>query len=297
MLITEDLLYAGKDKDGGWSREQLRLIGADDFEILPDIYWKNRFLLNDIPNEAAERFVALAGAGESALYEAETSDRRYSRCPLLMYQGCFPRSRPDDPASDYVGIPELAANPPFVPLPQEYKGFKYMWKGDLLHNKRGAAVVSADGSWEEYWRDGEPRLIRATRPITRAETEGELLQYREIAPYQACADAAYQSRSERLEWNYRHYRIEDGRGIPIHGTSRHKNTKLVLRFKRGFLDGDTRSGNGKLLVKPAYEREGHIEYWRYGLLHRDNGQPAVIAQNGAVKEWWVNGVFLRMERT
>lgn len=44
----------------------------------------------------------------------------------------------------------------------------------------------------------------------------------------------------------------------------------------------------KLIIQPAVETEGHIEYWRKGMLHRDNGEPAVYAEGFSVKEWWEN---------
>lgn len=69
-----------------------------------------------------------------------------------------------------------------------------------------------------------------------------------------------------------------------------KNDKeVVMRFRHGLLDGDSFTKDGKLIIQPAVETEGHIEYWRKGTLHRDNGEPAVYAEGFSVKEWWENG--------
>ncbi|MDR1904855.1 MAG: hypothetical protein LBQ88_21555 [Treponema sp.] len=47
------------------------------------------------------------------------------------------------------------------------------------------------------------------------------------------------------------------------------------------------------MIPPGASEEGCLEYWRNGLLHRDNNLPAVIS--GGIKEWWFNGVFIRAE--
>ena len=205
-----------------------------------------------------------------------------------MYQGCKPRPDKEYPEDSSIGIPELAR---LAPPDTDYAA---LWENDRLHGTRGdAAVVSQDGAWEEYWSEGELWLIRAARPITRVESEGELLQYRNIAPFEKTnTDAQYRSQSRRLEWNYLHEKLFGADG----GIDRDGDSKGIKRFKGGYLDGDTFTKAGKRLVKPAYEEEGHLEYWRHGLLHRDNGQPAVIAENGRVKEWWVNGVFIKAEQ-
>ena len=52
--------------------------------------------------------------------------------------------------------------------------------------------------------------------------------------------------------------------------------------------------DGRLItVKPAVEKEGHIEFWRQNKLHRQDGEPAVISEGFAVKEWWENGIRIR----
>ena len=68
--------------------------------------------------------------------------------------------------------------------------------------------------------------------------------------------------------------------------------EVLLRFRHGFLDGDSFAKNGTPLTQPAVERpsDGHLEYWRQGRLHRDNGEAAVIAAGFTKKEYWVNGV-------
>lgn len=67
-----------------------------------------------------------------------------------------------------------------------------------------------------------------------------------------------------------------------------KNT--ILRFRNGYLDGDILNDNGSIIVsKPAVDAPGHQEYWREGMLHRDNGLPAVISEGFSHKEWWENG--------
>ena len=69
-----------------------------------------------------------------------------------------------------------------------------------------------------------------------------------------------------------------------------KNDKeIILRFRNGLLDGDSFTKEGKLIVQPAVETEGHIEYWRKGKLHRDNNLPAVSTNGFTEEEWWENG--------
>ena len=60
---------------------------------------------------------------------------------------------------------------------------------------------------------------------------------------------------------------------------------VLLRLKNGVLDG------GQL---PAVECEdtGHVEYWKDGLLHRENGLPAVITNFGTQEEFWREGKLL-----
>jgi hypothetical protein len=279
MIITEELLEAGKNKHGGWSREQLHLIGAADFKTLPDYYWKNRFICTAVDHVRAERFIELRDADEGAYYELTINDRRYSPFPNLMYQG------------------SIAEKAGFTPPPVSWRSV--LMKNNLLHGLNGtAALVSEDGTWEEYWEEGALFLIRATRPIIMIEPEGTLLRYRNIAPFEKePIDPSYRSRSRRLSWNYTHKKIRDAQFIPVDGVKQYRGSKVIQRFKNGFLDGDSSTGSGRSLVKPAYEDEGHVEYWRDGVLHRDTNRPAVISGNGKIKEWWFNGVFIRKEET
>lgn len=60
-----------------------------------------------------------------------------------------------------------------------------------------------------------------------------------------------------------------------------KGGRVILRFDEdGLLDGGER---------PAVEGDGHLEYWKHGVLHRDYGLPAVVADNYLTKENWKNG--------
>lgn len=71
--------------------------------------------------------------------------------------------------------------------------------------------------------------------------------------------------------------------------------EIILRFRNGLLDGDSYTKDGKLIVQPAVETEGHIEYWRAGRLHRDNGLEAISSENFTVKEYWENGIRVEKE--
>lgn len=73
-----------------------------------------------------------------------------------------------------------------------------------------------------------------------------------------------------------------------------KNDKeIILRFRHGLLDGDSFTKDGKLIVQPAVETEGHIEYWREGKLHRADGLEAVYTDGFTVKEYWENGIRIK----
>jgi hypothetical protein len=244
-------------------------------------------MLAEISDEAAERFVELAGEGEAVYYEKETRDRRHSRFPNYMYMGVKPRE-------DYRGVPELAGvAPPETGYAANWDYTEY-WGDGVDEGKRDAKIAGVDGRYEEIWRYGELCLIRSADPIVKMETEGELLERRNIHPFEKTfVDARYKSKGRRLEWNYERRRVTDGRGRPVDGVEKYKDIKIVMRFRWGRLDGDPDRGK---VVRPAYEEEGHLEYWRDGLMHRDNGSPAVISENGAVREWWVNGVFIRAEK-
>jgi hypothetical protein len=287
MLVTEDFLYDGTGDDGGWTQEQLRLLGVYEFARMPDLYWKNRILLTEISEGTAQAFLAAAGKGNSPrYYERKTCDRRFSRFPNLMYFGV----KPD---GGYTGIPELAnISPPSTDWQINWDYTAY-WGNGIDDNKPGAKITSPDGGWEEYWKYGELFFIRANTPITKPDSEAALLRFRNIAPFTAACPQDYRSVSCRLDWNYKHTIVKDGDDLPIHGIDRDRGSKIIMRFAGGSLHGDTRTRGGKLLVKPAFQDGGHIEYWRMGFLHRGNNQPAVIAEN--IKEWWINGVFIKAE--
>lgn len=87
----------------------------------------------------------------------------------------------------------------------------------------------------------------------------------------------------------------DENGLPAEGLRIGKDkdeNDVLLRFRHGYLDGDSFDRNGTLLTQPAVERpsDGHLEYWRQGKLHRDGGEAAVIASGFTQKEYWVNGM-------
>lgn len=69
--------------------------------------------------------------------------------------------------------------------------------------------------------------------------------------------------------------------------------KVILRFRNGLLDGDVYVNNQYVTTKPAVEAPGHIEYWRAGKLHRDNGLPAVLSFGFTMKEFWENGIRIK----
>lgn len=83
----------------------------------------------------------------------------------------------------------------------------------------------------------------------------------------------------------------DENGKPAEGTRITKTKEgkhTILRFKKGLLDGDFSEDGVNLVVQPAVETEGHIEYWRKGMLHRDNGLPAVSTNGFSENEYWEN---------
>ena len=79
-------------------------------------------------------------------------------------------------------------------------------------------------------------------------------------------------------------------GEPLHGTvidtdgsiSHIKN--CILRFNNGYLVGG---------AQPAVEGTGHIEYWKDGTLHREDGLPAVSSHGFSVHEIWEHGERLK----
>lgn len=65
---------------------------------------------------------------------------------------------------------------------------------------------------------------------------------------------------------------------------------VILRFKNGLLDGDYFDKNGIFIkVQPAVEANGHLEFWRNGKLHRDNGEPAIYSDNYNELYFFENG--------
>lgn len=103
------------------------------------------------------------------------------------------------------------------------------------------------------------------------------------------------SYSKFLDFNNSNIQQKDENGNVLNGlrvfASDYDNGETtLLLFKDGLLDGDLFDDDGNLIMqKPAVEGNGHQEYWRKGKLHRDNGEPAVLAEGFTVKEWWVNG--------
>jgi hypothetical protein len=72
---------------------------------------------------------------------------------------------------------------------------------------------------------------------------------------------------------------------------------IILRFKDGWLDGDSLSPDGTLQVQPAVEAPGHLEYWRQGRLHRDFELPAIYSENLKLREYWEHGVLQTASQT
>ena len=81
--------------------------------------------------------------------------------------------------------------------------------------------------------------------------------------------------------------LSDSYHIESNGTSdlcRDKNGRLlegtvitedgvIRRFHKGLLDGDSWTAEGRRITQPAVGCPGHLEYWREGRLHRDQGLP------------------------
>ena len=47
------------------------------------------------------------------------------------------------------------------------------------------------------------------------------------------------------------------------------------------------------MQRPAVDTDGHIEYWRKGKLHRDDGLEAVYTDGFTTKEYWENGIRIK----
>jgi hypothetical protein len=101
-----------------------------------------------------------------------------------------------------------------------------------------------------------------------------------------------ESRSLHIESNNKKEVCRDAKGKPLEGTLI-DTEGIIHRFRGGFLDGDVEGSGGKFSVFPAVEWNGHLEYWRQGALHRDNGLPAVVSEGFEVKEWWDEGIRIK----
>lgn len=85
-------------------------------------------------------------------------------------------------------------------------------------------------------------------------------------------------------------------GSPCEGTRICKGrdgNDVILRFRNGLLDGDSFLRDGRRITQPAVETEGHVEYWREGMLHRDDGLAAVASNGFSEKEFWEHNKRIR----
>jgi hypothetical protein len=101
-----------------------------------------------------------------------------------------------------------------------------------------------------------------------------------------------ESRSLHIESNNRNEVCKDVKGKLLEGTLI-DTEGIIHRFRHGLLDGDVEGKDGNILIFPAVEGNGHLEYWRKGALHRDGGLPAVISEGLREKEWWNEGLRIR----
>lgn len=98
--------------------------------------------------------------------------------------------------------------------------------------------------------------------------------------------------NEKIETNSKFYSytdkvIKDEEGNVIDGDRLLDG--MILRFTNGMLH----SQGG-----PAVEtKEGHMEFWKHGKLHREDGRPAVTTicpeNTGEYREFWENGVRIK----
>lgn len=80
-------------------------------------------------------------------------------------------------------------------------------------------------------------------------------------------------------------------GTVLYASDYDNGKKTILRFIDGFLDGDVFDEYGNFVMQnPAVEGTGHLEFWRKNKLHRDNEEPAVLAEGFSIKEWWESGI-------
>ena len=56
VIITDELIEAGKSAAGGWTKKQLRLIGQ---KWPPPLEWKNKVIGRKVDKRKADEFVAL----------------------------------------------------------------------------------------------------------------------------------------------------------------------------------------------------------------------------------------------
>lgn len=108
--------------------------------------------------------------------------------------------------------------------------------------------------------------------------------------------AEKKSLSKYIYYNCKDIVFQDENGNVINGVKLdseeyEKGNSVILRFKDGYLDGDSTDEKGNLKTQlPAVEGENHQEYWRHNKLHRDNGLPAVISGKPPKYEWWIDGI-------
>lgn len=65
------------------------------------------------------------------------------------------------------------------------------------------------------------------------------------------------------------------------------NEELTIRLKNGYLN-DVEDNDGNLLPAISSADFSHIEHWKNGVLHFDEG-PAVVDRIDNYEEWWQNG--------
>ena len=84
-------------------------------------------------------------------------------------------------------------------------------------------------------------------------------------------------------------------GIPVLLNEERTIGNTIYRYCSGRLHSDlfVDSESGERFRLPGIETDdGHLEYYLYGALHRREG-PAVIAGGGKIKQYWVDGEFIR----
>lgn len=56
------------------------------------------------------------------------------------------------------------------------------------------------------------------------------------------------------------------------------------------------NNNSHFIYSTLKYEDGSVEYYRNGLLHRDNDLPAIVSVNGH-KEWYIDGVNVRKNKS